>query len=170
KNTVWFFICVLVLIALFCLPDFAYVSVGFISSRLMLLFFLFLIIWMASQEISLWFRSLVFLLVNFVNISILIHNYKSVSTGCYVAKEINSASKFIQPYSTVLPINTSNNFLYSHISNYLGSDNPMVILENYEASLEHFPLRWNHEKADKLINGDFKNADNINKFINSEIT
>jgi hypothetical protein len=152
KNKIWLFTAVITLLLIFILPDYKG-TIGFISSRLMLFFFIFLIIWLASQDVALWFRISVFLIVNYVNFSLVLHNYHSVSKGCELAEEIHDVSRFIEPNTTVLPILNSSNFIYGHISNYLGSDKPIIILENYEASLDHFPLKWNYKKIPKLMFG-----------------
>jgi hypothetical protein len=166
KNMIWISITGIILLFLFILPD-SSVSLGFVSSRLMLLFFLFLIIWLAAQKVSFWLRILIFLVVSFVNISIIIHNIRSVSVGCEIAKEINDLSEVINPYNTVLPINFSDKFPFSHISNYLGSDKPVIILENYEATLDYFPLKWNYNKVDKILQTDFRKVNSIKGLINS---
>ena len=67
-----------------------------------------------------------------------------------ISTNIIDASYEIEPYSTVLPINDSDNWICGHISNYLGINKPMIILENYEVSLNHFPLTWNHKKIPLL--------------------
>ncbi|NOU47043.1 MAG: hypothetical protein HOO86_08280 [Bacteroidales bacterium] len=145
KNTTWILLSLLILLLTFILPD-SNASFGFISSRFMLIFFLFLIISIGSQKLPISFQVLLFVVINFVNFSILVHNYRSVSNGCLLSKEIITASKLIKPYSTILPVNTSEKHLYSHISNYLGSEKPVVILENYEATLDYFPLKWNYRE------------------------
>src|SRR5204863_8300092 len=45
--------------------------------------------------------------------------------------------------SIVLPLNYSSNWMHSNISNYLGTDKHILVLDNYEAGREHFPLTWN---------------------------
>jgi hypothetical protein len=130
------------MLLLFILPDYKGAAIGFISSRLMIFFFIFLIIWLASQNIVNSFKMVIFLVVNYINFAFVLHNYRSVISGCKLAEEIHGVSRFIKPNTTVLPVLYSSNFIYQHISNYLGSDKPLVILENYEASLNHFPLKW----------------------------
>ena len=52
--------------------------------------------------------------------------------------------------SVVLPVNMSDNWLELHFSNYLGVDKPLVILENYEASVGWFPVKWDTERLPRL--------------------
>ena len=67
-----------------------------------------------------------------------------------------SVEKYINPYSVVLPLDFSpsgndehgdiiadGNFVYSHASEYMGLKKPLIILDNYEANMGYFPLRWN---------------------------
>ncbi len=129
----------------FFLPD-SSGSFSFITSRFLLLFFLFLLIWTAIQDVPNAFKILIFTLLNIVNTLIISHNYHSIKKGCELAEETNKISELIKPYSVVLPINLNNSKIYDHISNYLGVDKPMVIIENYEALLNYFPLKWNPNK------------------------
>ena len=64
----------------------------------------------------------------------------------------------IEPFKTVLPVKNSDNWLHGHASNYLGIDKPMVILENYEASLDYFPIRWNRNNIPNLYFGEMSSA------------
>ncbi len=88
-----------------------------------------------------------------MNISLLNIYFNSVKNNNSITKEISQASLKIEPFKTVLPINNSDYWLHNHISNYLGIDKPMIILENYEASLDHFPLKWNRNKIPNLYFG-----------------
>lgn len=170
KNNIWGVLSLLTLILVFILPDFSYVSVGFISSRLILLFFIFTIIWIASQELPIWLKVILFLTINSINYTSLSHNYKSISTRCAMAKAINDLSLTIKPNSTILPINLSSEKLFTHISNYLGIDKPMIILENYEATLDHFPIKWVHNKRNDKIRADGMNLRQISTILNHEKT
>ena len=78
-----------------------------------------------------------------------------------IAHEIIEASFQIEPNSSVLPINDNNYWINGHISNYLGIDKPMIILENYEADLNHFPLIWNREVLPIFHLGDSINENEI---------
>jgi hypothetical protein len=65
----------------------------------------------------------------------------------------------VKPYSVVLPLNFSpcgidehgntiadHNFLFQHVGQYLGTSKPLIILDNYEANMGYFPLRWKENK------------------------
>jgi len=146
RNKVWLVVALLLLLLTFILPDSKGEAVGFITARCISFFFLFLIIWLACQDVALWFKVIIFIIVNYINFALVLHNFRSVSKGCQLADEIHATAQYIEPYSVILPLLSSDNFLYGHISNYMGADKPIVILENYEAFLNHFPLKWNREK------------------------
>jgi len=71
------FITLLLLILIFLVPDYIGASTGFISSRLMHFFFIFLIIWLATQHVPIWIKTMVFSVTIIVNILVINHNYKS---------------------------------------------------------------------------------------------
>ncbi len=69
-----------------------------------------------------------------------------------------SAAKYIKSNSVILPLDFSpqgkdeqgrviadRNFLFSHASHYLGTEKPLIILDNYEANMGYFPIRWKDE-------------------------
>jgi hypothetical protein len=156
KNPLWLLISLATLILVFIIPDSKGAAVGFNTHRFILFFFLFLIIWLASQKVNIWFKVFVFTIITYINFAFVLHNKKSISNNCKIANELIIASNNLTPNSTVLPIINSDNFIFSHISNYLGVNKPMIILENYEASLNHFPLKWNHAEMPQLLFGNIK--------------
>ena len=58
-------------------------------------------------------------------------------------KAIEEVTNKIKPDNLVLSLNYSPNWLHSHISGYIAGNKPLVILENYEAQLNWFPVKWN---------------------------
>lgn len=69
--------------------------------------------------------------------------------------DYTSALSYIKPYSVVLPLDfcpngrdqkgqiiADANWLFSHASEYMGTEKPMIILDNYEANMGYFPLNW----------------------------
>lgn len=148
----------LIILALyFILPD-VYRGYGFISSRLLVFFFLFFISWIASAYMNVWIRItavLVIITMNSFMLGIYITECRKLNDA---ACDLEKAASYITPYSTVLPVNQSEKWIWGHFSNYLGIDKPMIILENYEAGLDYFPVNWNFEKMPRLLFGE---ADSI---------
>ena len=46
-------------------------------------------------------------------------------------------------FSLFLPLNYDENWLRAHISDYAGCNKPVAVLENQEAALAWFPIKWN---------------------------
>lgn len=154
ETNFWFLISCVLLVSLFIIPDSKSGAFGFMSSRILLFFFLFLIVWLSTIKIPLWLNIIIFVIINYVNIALLNIYYNTTKDNNIIVNEINQASLKIEPYKTVLPIRNNDYWLYGHISNYLGVDKPMVILENYEASLNYFPLKWNKNEIPNLYFGE----------------
>jgi hypothetical protein len=66
-----------------------------------------------------------------------------------------SAGSFIKPYSVVLPLCfapegkdvagnkiADRNYLFVHAADYMGTEKPLIMLDNFEAYMGYFPLRW----------------------------
>lgn len=140
-NDTWLFLAGIMLLLLFKMPDKNGMA-SIISMRFGLLFFLFLVTWIASMKYAKWFIlvcSLTLLAIHFKRVRYLdsvidIHN--TVAVNC------NKVEKHIKPKSTVVSLNFSNFWFKAHFSNYLGIDKPLIILENYEATMDYFPLLW----------------------------
>lgn len=62
------------------------------------------------------------------------------------ATAMHNAPHFLDDHATVQPVNLSSDWNEGHLSNYLGTERPLFIMENYEARLGWFPLRWKDEE------------------------
>jgi hypothetical protein len=71
------------------------------------------------------------------------------------------SSKILEANSVVLPVNMSDNWLELHFSNYLGLEKPLVLLENYEATVGWFPVRWNDARLPRVRLGDAERFSNL---------
>jgi len=129
---------------IFILPDARGAAIGFVSARLNVFLFLFFIAFLASFTYPSWYKYLVAGLAVSISVSLLKINYDEAAPIVATANDVSAASDLIGPYSAVLPVIFSNDHLTGHIANYLGADKPMVLLENYEATMNHFPLKWNY--------------------------
>jgi hypothetical protein len=147
---------------MFILPD-GNSAFGFISSRLLLFFFLFLIVWLSTKHFPLWLETISFLIINYMNVALLKIYFVSTKNSNNISLSINEAVNHIKPNSIILPLNYSDNMLFNHASNYLGIEKPLVILENYEATLDYFPLKWNINTIPNLIISNTNNCLNFPK-------
>ena len=75
----------------------------------------------------------------------LIYHYTESETTDKEAKEYFSVSGHVREGSIVLPVCYSVNWLHSNLSNYLGAEKNVVLLDNYEAAMSHFPTMWKPE-------------------------
>jgi hypothetical protein len=144
----------LVLLALyFIIPD-GFRSYGFISSRLLVLFFLFLIAWIASgymQPLIKITAVIVIITMNSFLLGIYLTESKKLNLS---ACELEKAADIIPDNSVVLPVNRSGKWIFGHFSNYLGINKPLIILENYEAELDYFPISWNYKMMPRFLFGE----------------
>jgi hypothetical protein len=67
---------------------------------------------------------------------------------------VEKAGKMIPANKIVLPIDYTQNWETGHLSNLLGVDKELVILENYECSTGYFPLTWNRQNAPLVFLGE----------------
>lgn len=155
----WLLISIIILILYLILPDSFHGYWSFISSRLLLFFFLILIVWIASREMIPEIKIPVLLIILVLNSFLLSIYFPAVKENNRVALEVERASMLIPPYSTVLPVNQSDKWIYGHLSNYLGINKPVLILENYEAELDYFPVNWNHSEISSMLFGQNNSPD-----------
>lgn len=135
----------LILLALyFVLPDGTHAA-GYVSTRLGLLFFMWLIIWIGTNGISTGVGIPMVLILLYFHINLNSFYRQSNNALAPIAAEIEEMGELVPANAVVLPLNFHPNWLTSHFSNYLGLRHAPVILENYEATTGYFPVNWNYE-------------------------
>jgi hypothetical protein len=145
----------LCLLLLFITPNGS--GAGMMSDRYCLLLFILGLIWIASRSIPNKFNILIVCLIVMLHLGLLFkHLNGTIKRLDSDAIAINKVESFINANSIVLPINLSENWLEPHFSNYLGVDKPMIILENYEASVGWFPIKWNEKSLPNILLGERK--------------
>lgn len=145
RDDFWLLSALGFLFLLFKLPD-SDGNAGFVSSRLILLFILFSILWISTQAIGKWLQVLVILSLLWIQkerMSFLEGIQKNLSE---IAQETKGFVELLPENATVLPLNYSNNWLLIHHSNYLGQNKNLIILENYECGTGYFPVKWNPKR------------------------
>ncbi len=151
-TDVWLLIALSLLVLYFKLPDTS-ASAGYISIRLGLFFFLFIILWLAVQSYYKGFAWIAVILTLYCNFKMNNYYDESSTELNKIIQDCEKASKFIAANSIVLPLNYTNNWLTGHFSNYLGIDKRLVILENYECGTTYFPVQWNDKALPNLTLG-----------------
>lgn len=155
-----FFLCFIVaLIIYFNQPG--GVAGGFLlKERLQMLPYLIILPWLATVYYPDWMKKLMplfFAGVSLILLSIRLPYHVQASEA---VEEIVSAREFISDRSTVLSLSYSFNgktveggliankvWLFTHAADYLGAEKKkMILLGNYEANTEYFPLKWVESK------------------------
>lgn len=128
----------------FRLPD-STAAGGYVSVRLSMLFFLFLLLWISCfsyHRALISFSLIVLTLIQYERVHVY---YQVMREQQPLVKEALLLEKQIRPHTVVMPVNYSSLWLHGHLSNYLGYRKPVVILENYETHNTYFPLIWKQD-------------------------
>jgi hypothetical protein len=116
-----------------------------LSERLILLFYLFLISALALLHYPRWIHYALAMTVIILHISFT--RMYTYTLGDYSEKAEKTAAIVhnVEQGAMVLPLNYNEKWIFMHISGYAGVNRPLAILENYEAGLSWFPVRWNRD-------------------------
>jgi len=147
-SVIWFVISAIFLVLFLVMPN----SI-LMSERLIVLFYLFFIIWLASLKFPGIIKAISLIVVIFVHNFFIHRHFEAIRLLSKDAAKIVQVSEQIKPNSMVLTFNYSDNWLHSHITGYLGSNRAIAVLENYEAALKWFPIQWKNDvyDIDRLI-------------------
>jgi phosphatidylglycerophosphate synthase len=150
EKTVWLFSTIFMFALYFILPN-SNSTGSFVSVRIALLFYLFLLIWLSTQDFPKWLMGVSVMTVLVCN-GILISKYiETFQLHSDVAADCYAASEKIEEKSVVLPLKYGGPPVGLHFSNYLGVDKPVIILKNYECVTGYFPLVWNIEEIPESV-------------------
>jgi len=150
---------IILVAAYFRIPNGA--SAGMMSDRLCLLFFVFLILWLAVQHSPKWLTVLVFIMIIGVQVALGFIRFDKFKMINAIASELTSLSPMIPDGSIVLTLNYSDNWALRHASGYLGFNKSIVLLDNYEPVRNTFPLSYNLEKMPLVYLGNRREAKNF---------
>jgi hypothetical protein len=169
KSDIMIIPILLALLLFFIVPN-GY-NAGMMSDRYCLLVYMFFIIWVSSQPLPQMVSKVFIILIIVFQVGLLFKRQNGTIIGLNKdATAIYNASEYIEANSIVLPVNMSDNWIEPHFSNYLGVDKPLIILENYEASLGWFPVKWNTRQMPRLKLGEFDAISGVHWLSNSEST
>jgi hypothetical protein len=90
----------------------------------------------------------------FMSVQLNVYYFKYAKEKNKFISAVEKASKLIPANKIVLPIDYTQNWETGHLSNLLGVDKELVILENYECSTGYFPLTWNRQNAPAVFLGE----------------
>jgi hypothetical protein len=126
----------------FILPD----SVGYasvFSVRIEFFFWIFLLAWLARIDLKSNILKGVIIFATLIYATIQIDDYTSYWSKLNAdTKNTLSAAPFITEKSIVYPIFTSNIWDHLHLSNIIGVDKNIFILENTAARQDYFPVQY----------------------------
>ena len=141
-KDLWLLIGIILLVMYFFLPDSTSYG-GFITTRVSLILYLIIMLWISAHKIPKIISVLMIGVVFYSHFFLVTYYTSLIKNLNEIAKDCNEAGKIIEPNSVILPLNYSQEWLALHFSNYMGIEKPMVILDNYEAVNDYFPLIWN---------------------------
>lgn len=143
----------IVLLAYFGIPNGS--GAGMMTDRLCNLFFVSLALWIGSQR-HIRLPKVLSLAILVPHFCLLSSHHKEQRNYDAFARNITASAQYIAPNSTVLPVNFLHRWLFvtAHFPDYLGTEKPLIILDNYEAVMPWFPVNWNNKHMPKLrLNG-----------------
>lgn len=137
----------------FLVPDGS--GAGMMSYRFLIVFFFFVLLWVASIAVHNKMNSVILIIAMSLHIGLLFkHLNGKIRKLNHHAELIFNASSHIESNKIILPVNLSDQWMEPNFSNYLGLKKPVLILENYEAGVGWFPIKWKLEQMpDFQING-----------------
>lgn len=115
---------------------------GFFSVRMVYVSVVFLVLWLAIQNFSLKITWVVVAVVFVFQIQRMEGLKEWAMIKNNRAKEIIKIGGLIPENSIIKPITTINTWHYFHLSSLLGVKKPQIILDNYEAGQDYFPVKW----------------------------
>ena len=134
---------------LFLVPDGA--GAGMMTNRLITVVFMFALLFIGSMAKNIKLNSIIMIVIVILHIGLLFkHLNGTIKKLDKHAQTLYETSDKILSNSIVLPVNFSEHWIELHPSNYLGADKPLVILENYEASVGWFPVKWDAKERPQI--------------------
>lgn len=132
-----------------------------LTDRLIVIFYLFLILWIASLKHHKFPHFLTILIIVIVHIGFVYKHFNAMRQLSSDAEKMEQIAQKIEENCLTLTLNYSDNWLHQHISGYLGSNKAIPVLENYEAGLKWFPVQWktNKYQIEKLNQWGLTNKD-----------
>jgi hypothetical protein len=151
--------------AIILIPFIIYTNSGWLSGmltdRLVYIFFYIIVFWIALNALE-------FKVIYYISVLIVVltfhfqsHNRsKALNDLSGQAESIAASSKYVRENSTVFSVNYSDNWLAGNFSNYCGINKSIINMNNYEAILGWFPLKWN-KKNRESVNWNIDSTDKI---------
>lgn len=156
-SIIWFLLFIVFTVLFLIVPN-----ANVLPERLIILVFLFLCFWLATQSYPRWLHiTAVFILVA-IHLSFSFFHSRSMKQMSREIVLMKEVTEHIEAGSLLLPFNYAynNNWLHMHSPGYFGSGKPIAVIENYEGELKWFPVNWNLEGPYELAPINVWAADN----------
>jgi len=152
-ENAWLILALSMVFLFLVLPD-DMISGGVIGIRFCLMFFLFFSIWFAGKlpVRKMWPAAFASILLSF---ALLFVKFDAMQNLSLMAEDLSTLSGKMENDKILMPLSYSDNWLFDNISCYIGIDRKILVLDNYEANQEHFPLQYNPDKNPYRIYPDF---------------
>jgi len=145
------------LLLIFILPD-SLASGGILSIRIIQLFFICLIFWLASVESSK-MKSIAMAIFSVgFSAMMLFQHYPTQKGLSDDAHSFIEAGKYLQSSNLVIPLNYSPNWMHANMCSYMGAVSKAMVLDNYEPTQGHFPLLWKESKNPEKVLGNYTSS------------
>lgn len=161
------FVILLIVLGLYLVIPNMY-SVGMMSSRFLYFFFFFLIIWLLLQDTK-WIKLI--LVIGIIVTVFFERDRRHIHALNFLNKNlklVEQASIHIKENSVVLPLCFSDNWIERHFAHYMAADKPLILLDNYEANVRWFPLKWRLTTMPKYLLGQNETVEGIYDCINKQ--
>lgn len=159
RNSVipWSWISFMLFVSLLFAPN-EMSSGGYIVNRLILFFYFSIFILIASKGLSVNWSYSIIMITTVLSLAKTKMNFNDSKLLSEDAMILYKASAFIEKESVLLPLNYSDNWMHSNFSTYIGAEKDILVLDNYEASKPHFPLRWKMNMEPYEVLGNYANS------------
>jgi hypothetical protein len=150
----WISASVLMLALFFFLPDQA-ASGGVLKFRFEFFFFLFLALAVSTLPFLKFTKPVLVLLISFWVVFKFTYLFPKMKL---LSKDVASVLRFtetMEENSILLPLNYSPNWMHCNVLNYAGTVKGILVLDNYEAGMPHFPLEWKKDRNPVVLMGNF---------------
>lgn len=134
-------ICISALLMVFIIPD-SVASGGILSVRLIMLFYVFLLLWLSTMRLPQLASRLSAFFATCISLLFINTHYDIQKSLSKEARQFTDAALLFPTDAVVVPLNYSGNWLQANLCCYAGAVRPLVILDNYEATYRNFPLIW----------------------------
>lgn len=126
---------------------------GMFVTRLMYLTFYLLIFWIICNGRKSITAIVSFGVVIYVLINLFMYRNKALTNMQQEVIVVHMAREYIPNKSVIQTVVLSEIWFQQHLSNYLGVNKEVILLENYEATLDWFPLMWKDKISKFKKNG-----------------